>query len=264
MLEGFILRALAGGIGIALVAGPLGCFVVWRRMAYFGDALAHGALLGVALGFALEVDPNLTTLVAFVLFALILTGLQSRQELATDTLLGILSHGALALGLVAVSFMDPLRVDLMGFLFGDILSVSGVDLAWIFGGGALVLLVLAALWTNLLTMAVHEELARAEGVPVTAMRLVLMVLMSVVILLAMKIVGILLITALLIVPAATARHFARAPETMAVLAAIFGGISVLAGMFASLTWDTPSGPSVVAAAVALFAVSALVRGLIKR
>ncbi|MEE8436330.1 MAG: metal ABC transporter permease [bacterium] len=255
LFEGFILRALAGGIGIALMAGPLGCFVVWRRMAYFGDALAHGALLGVALGFALGIDPNLTTLGAFVLFALILTALQSRQELATDTLLGILSHGALALGLVAVSFMDPLRVDLMGYLFGDLLSVSGVDLAWILGGGALVLGVLAALWTNLLTMAVHEELARAEGVPVTAMRLVLMILMSVVILLAMKIVGILLITALLIVPAATARHFARTPESMAVMAALFGGVSVLAGIFASLAWDTPSGPSVVAAATGIFAVS---------
>ena len=258
------MRALAGGIGIALVAGPLGCFVVWRRMAYFGDALAHGALLGVALGFALGIDPNLTTLGAFVLFALILTGLQSRQELATDTLLGILSHGALALGLIAVSFMDPLRMDLMGYLFGDILSVSLVDLAWIFGGGALVLVVLAALWNNLLTMAVHEELARAEGVPVAAMRLVLMLLMAVVIMLAMKIVGILLITALLIVPAATARHFARTPEMMALLAALFGGISVLAGLFASLAWDTPSGPSVVAAAVALFSVSALARGLTRR
>ena len=264
MLEGFILRALAGGIGIALVAGPLGCFVVWRRMAYFGDALAHGALLGVALGFALGIDPNLTTLGAFVLFALILTGLQGRQELATDTLLGILSHGALALGLIAVSFMDPLRMDLMGYLFGDILSVSLVDLAWIFGGGALVLVVLAALWNNLLTMAVHEELARAEGVPVAAMRLVLMLLMAVVIMLAMKIVGILLITALLIVPAATARHFARTPEMMALLAALFGGISVMAGLFASLAWDTPSGPSVVAAAVALFSVSALARGLTRR
>ena len=258
------MRALAGGIGIALVAGPLGCFVVWRRMAYFGDALAHGALLGVALGFALGIDPNLTTLGAFVLFALILTGLQSRQELATDTLLGILSHGALALGLIAVSFMDPLRMDLMGYLFGDILSVSLVDLAWIFGGGALVLVVLAALWNNLLTMAVHEELARAEGVPVAAMRLVLMLLMAVVIMLAMKIVGILLITALLIVPAATARHFARTPEMMALLAALFGGISVMAGLFASLAWDTPSGPSVVAAAVALFSVSALARGLTRR
>ena len=258
------MRALAGGIGIALVAGPLGCFVVWRRMAYFGDALAHGALLGVALGFALGIDPNLTTLGAFVLFALILTGLQGRQELATDTLLGILSHGALALGLIAVSFMDPLRMDLMGYLFGDILSVSLVDLAWIFGGGALVLVVLAALWNNLLTMAVHEELARAEGVPVAAMRLVLMLLMAVVIMLAMKIVGILLITALLIVPAATARHFARTPEMMALLAALFGGISVMAGLFASLAWDTPSGPSVVAAAVALFSVSALARGLTRR
>lgn len=259
LIEPFILRALAGGIGIALVAGPLGCFVVWRRMAYFGDALAHGALLGVALGFVLGIDPDLTTLGAFLLFALLLTALQGSQVLATDTLLGILSHGALALGLVAVSFLETVRVDLMGYLFGDILSVTGIDLLWIFGGGAVVLGVLTALWPHLLTMAVHEELARAEGVPVTAMRLTLMLLMAVVILLAMKIVGILLITALLIIPAASARQFARTPETMAVLAAGFGALSVLGGIAASLAWDTPSGPSVVAAAVLLFALTSPLR-----
>ena len=120
------------------------------------------------------------------------------------------------------------------------------------------------MWSNGGDRGGHEERGRAEGVPGAAMRRVLMMLMAVVILRAMKIVGILLITALLIVPAATARHFARTPEMMALLAAMFGGMAVLGGLFASLTWDTPSGPSIVAAAVLLFSVSALARGLVQR
>jgi zinc transport system permease protein len=255
MFDEFIWRALLGGIGVALVAGPLGCFVVWRRMAYFGDALAHGALLGVALGFALELNLNLSTLLLFVGFSLALAGLQAQRGLATDTLLGILSHAALALGLVAISFLERLRVDLMGYLFGDILAVSRADLVWIYGGGIVIVAVTVLLWSQLVSITVHEELARAEGLPVGALRLALMLLIALVIVVAMKIIGILLITALLIIPAASARAFARSPEQMAVLASALGSLAVLGGLGASLAWDTPSGPSVVVAAAALFVVT---------
>jgi zinc transport system permease protein len=255
MFDEFIWRALLGGIGVALVAGPLGCFVVWRRMAYFGDALAHGALLGVALGFALELNLNLSTLLLFVGFSLALAGLQAQRGLATDTLLGILSHAALALGLVAISFLERLRVDLMGYLFGDILAVSRADLVWIYGGGIVIVAATVLLWSQLVSITVHEELARAEGLPVGALRLALMLLIALVIVVAMKIIGILLITALLIIPAASARAFARSPEQMAVLASALGSLAVLGGLGASLAWDTPSGPSVVVAAAALFVVT---------
>jgi zinc transport system permease protein len=251
-MDAFIWRALLGGMGVAVLAGPLGCFVVWRRMAYFGDALAHGALLGIALGFALRMNLNLGTLLTFLVFTLALAALQSQRRLATDTLLGILSHAALALGLVTISFMERLRVDLMGYLFGDILAVTPTDLLWIYGGGAAVLAVTIALWPRLVSITVHEELAQAEGLPVGALRLALMLLVAVVIVVAMKIIGVLLITALLIIPAAAARAFARSPEQMAVLAAVLGALAVLGGLGASLRWDTPSGPSVVVAAAALF------------
>ncbi|HEX9841934.1 MAG TPA: metal ABC transporter permease [bacterium] len=252
MFDEFIWRALLGGIGVAVVAGPLGCFVVWRRMAYFGDALAHGALLGVALGFALEMDLNASTLLTFVVFTLALAALQSQRRLASDTLLGILSHSALALGLVTISFMERLRVDLLGYLFGDILAVTRTDLLWIYGGGALILATTVALWSRLVSITVHEELAAAEGLPVGRLRLALMLLIALVIVVAMKIIGIVLITSLLIVPAAAARTFARSPEQMAVLASVLGALAVLGGVGASLRWDTPSGPSVVVAAAALF------------
>lgn len=255
MIDDFLWRALLGGVGVALVAGPLGSFVVWRRMAYFGDSLAHSALLGIALGFLLGIDLQLGVIATCVALALILVTLQQQKRLATDTLLGILSHSALSLGLVAVSFMETVRIDLMGYLFGDILAVGRWDLAWIYGGGAAALAVLAAIWRPLLAMTVHEELARAEGVPVTAIRLVFMLAIAVVIAIAMKIIGILLITSLLIIPAATARRFARTPEQMAVLASVAGCLAVAGGLAASLRFDTPSGPSVVVAAATLFLLS---------
>ncbi|WP_448205236.1 zinc ABC transporter permease subunit ZnuB [Azospirillum sp. sgz302134] len=257
-MDDFVLRALAAGCGIALLAGPLGSFVVWRRMAYFGDTLSHSALLGVALGFLLGVNPLVGVVGVCVALALALVGLQRHRALASDTVLGILSHSSLSLGLVAIAFLETLRVDLISYLFGDILSVTTADLAWIYAGGAVALGGLIALWRPLLAVTVDEDLARVEGMPVEALRLAFMLLIALVIAAAMKIVGILLITSLLIIPAAAARRFARTPEVMAVLASSFGMVAVLGGLLASLRWDLPGGPSVVVAAAALFLASAVV------
>ena len=180
-MDDFLVRAVLAGLGVAAVAAPLGVFVVWRRMAYFGDTMAHSALLGITLGVLLGVNLDFGVFVVCVATALLLVGLQRRRQLADDTLLGILSHGTLSLGVIAVTFLDSLRLDLISYLFGDILAVSTTDLAWIYGGGALVLIVLAVIWRPLLASVVHEELARVEGVPVTAVRLVFMILMAAVI-----------------------------------------------------------------------------------
>ncbi len=254
-MEDFLLRAGLAGLGVALTAGPLGCFVVWRRMAYFGDSLAHSALLGVALGFALGTDLNVTILIVCLGFALLLVLLQSKGALATDTALGILSHSALALGIVAIAMMEWLRVDLMGYLFGDILSVGWRDVAWIYAGAAFSLAGLAWMWRDLLRATIHEDLALAEGVPCARLRLIFMMLIALTVAIAMQVVGILLITALLIIPAAAARPFARSPEQMALLAAFIGALSVFGGLGASLILDSPSGPSIVLAAAVLFTLS---------
>ncbi len=251
----FLLRAFLAGLGVALVAGPLGSFVVWRRMAYFGDTLAHAALLGVALGVLAGVNVTLGIIAACLVTALLLLGLQRQRLLASDTLLGLLAHGSLSLGLVALAFLETVRIDLMGYLFGDVLAVTAADLAWIYGGGGAALVILAAIWRPLLAVTVHEELARVEGVNVTAVHMAFMALIALVIAVALKIVGILLITSLLIIPAAAARRFAATPEQMAVLAAVFGVLAVAGGLSASLYWDTPSGPSIVVAAVTLFALA---------
>ena len=255
-MSDFFLRALIGGIGVALVAGPLGCFVVWRRMAFFGDSLAHGALLGVALGVAIGVEINVAILIVCLVLALFLTALERQKRLAVDTLLGIVAHGGLALGLVAASFVKGARLDVTAYLFGDVLAISLGDIAWIYAGGAVVLTVLAISWRPLLALAVHAELARAEGVQVRLARLVFMILIALTVAIAMKIVGVVLVTALLIIPAASARRLAPTPEIMAVLAALFGVLAVAGGLGGSLAWDTPSGPSIVVAALALFIATA--------
>lgn len=251
----FLLNALLAGLALALVAGPLGSFVVWRRMAYFGDTLSHAALLGVAVGLLLDVSPTLAVIAGCLLLAVLLVALQQRQTLAADTLLGILAPSTLSLGLVVLSFMDEVRIDLMSYLFGDLLAVGPGDLAWILGGSALVLLLLVPLWRPLLAITVHEELARVEGLPVAGIRLALMLLIALVIAVAMKIVGVLLITSLLIIPAAAAQRHARSPEQMAAGASVLGVIAVCAGL--SLSWfqDTPAGPSIVVSAATLFLAS---------
>lgn len=256
-LDDFFVRAIVAGVGVALVAGPLGCFIVWRRMAYFGDTMAHSALLGVALGFLVDIQPTIGVIAVTVLIALVLISLQLRPWLSSDTLLGILSHSALSLGLVAIGLMAWLRLDLLSYLFGDILAVTKMDILWIYAGGAVILATLAVVWRPLLASTVHEDLARAEGVPALRVKLIFMLLIALVIALAMKLVGVLLITSLLIIPAATARRFARTPEQMAVIAALIGAVAVALGLQGSLHLDTPSGPSIVVAAGALFAVSLL-------
>jgi zinc transport system permease protein len=253
--DSFILRALLAGVGVALIAGPLGCFVVWRRMAYFGDTLSHAGLMGVALGIVLGIDPIVGTIVTGVVIGLLLLGLQQQRRLPADTLLGILSHAALSIGLITVSFMDKVRFDLMGYLFGDILAVTAADLAWIYGGGLAMLAVLVSVWRPLIALTVHPDLAMAEGMGRAPVRLAFMVLMALTVAVAMKIVGILLVTALLIIPPAAARRFATGPENMAIAAVAMGALAVTGGIYASLAWDTPSGPSIVGAAVVLFALS---------
>ncbi|MEM6903661.1 MAG: metal ABC transporter permease, partial [Pseudomonadota bacterium] len=236
----------------------LGCFVVWRRMAYFGDTIAHASLLGVAFALVLEINLTIGVLAIGSAIAIALFMLQGRLQIATDTLLGILSHSALAIGLVAISLLSNIRVDLLGYLFGDILAVGWSDLAMILGGAAILLALMVKLWRPLLAITVSPDMAAAEGVPAQRTRLAYVLALAVLIAMSMKLVGILLITSLLIIPAAAARPFARTPEVMAVIAVGLGCLSVAGGLGASLTFDTPSGPSIVVAAVLIFILGLLV------
>ena len=250
MLDDFLFRAFLGGVGVAIVTGPLGCFVVWRRLAYFGDTLSHSALLGVALAILLEVNIMLAVFVISVLMGLALLMLRQIAPLSSDALLGLLAHSTLAIGLIALSFMTWVRVDLLGFLFGDVLAINQFDLLTIGLGGTVVLLVLKVIWRPLFAATVSPEIARAGLRPERA-EVIFMILMASVIAISMKIVGVLLITALLIIPAASARCFSKSPEQMALYSVLVGILSVIIGLQSSLTWDTPAGPSIVAALLLL-------------
>ncbi|WP_114965624.1 metal ABC transporter permease [Alkalilacustris brevis] len=254
MLDDFFLRAVLAGLAVVLATGPLGCFVVWRRMAYFGDATAHAAILGVALALGFSISIFIGTLVVALVMAMTVAVLAGRGW-AMDTTLGVLAHSALAFGLVAVSFLPGVRVDLTAYLFGDILAVNRVDLAVISGGAVLVAGLLVWRWSALLTATLSEDLAHAAGLHPARERLVLTLALAVVVAVALKVVGALLIAALLIVPAAAARALARSPEAMALLAVAIGAAAVLGGLRASLVWDTPAGPSIVAVAAVIFAAS---------
>jgi zinc transport system permease protein len=258
MPDEFLVRAALAGIGVALAAGPLGCFVVWRRMAYIGDATAHAGILGVALSLALAIDVYVGVLLVAAAMALSVST-SSGRTYAADTLLGVGSHAALAFGLVAVSLLPAARVDLMAYLFGDLLAVSRADLLVIWGGAGAVLALLAARWSALLTATLNPDLARASGIDPRREQHVLTITLAVVVAVAIKVVGALLIAAILIIPAAAARPLARSPEAMAGIAALIGAGSVLAGLAASWRWDTPTGPSVVAVAALAFAVVNIAR-----
>ena len=255
MLDDFLVRAMLGGVGLALATGPLGSFVVWRRMAYFGDATSHAAILGVALALGLQLPVGVGVLVVALAMALVVSTLAAKGW-AMDTTLGVMAHAALAFGLVAISFVPGVRGDLQSYLFGDILAVSREDLAFIWGGALLVLGLLGWRWQALLTATLSEALAHASGIKPDRERLVLTVALAVVVAVALKVVGALLIAAMLIIPAAAARALARTPEAMALGAVAVGVLASLLGLEMSLWLDTPAGPSIVTAAALIFALAA--------
>ena len=255
MLYDFLVRAIIAGIGIALVTGPLGCFVVWRRLSFFGDTLAHSALLGVLLSISLNINVSLTIFVVSSLVALILLRLEKSTNLAGDSLLGLISHSSLAIGLVILGFLSFIRFDVLGVLFGDILSVNTNDLLFIWIGGGLILAVLFYIWKPLFASTVNYELAEAEGMNPERVNAIFTILLAALIAISIKMIGVLLSTGLLIIPTAMARNLSNNPKQMVVLSIIGGLLSVFIGLYASFEINTASGPSIVVVALILFILS---------
>ena len=259
----FVLYALAAGISLSLVAGPLGSFIVWRRMSYFGDTLAHSALLGIALGLITDSNPQLSIIFSCLLFAFILTLLDRRPSLSTDALLGILAHSSLALGIVVLALADSVRVDLEAYLFGALLTIGNADLIWILLVSTVVTIVLYWFWNDFVSITVHSEIAEIEGANVKRLNLILVLLIALTIAVSMKIVGVLLITSLLIIPPAAARSLASTPEQMAVKASLVGSVSVVLGLISAFYFDVPVGPSIVVVATLIFLLFYFYPGVLK-
>jgi len=263
MLDDFMARAALAGIGVAVAAAPLGCFVVWRRMAYFGEATAHAAILGVAMALALDISIFAGALFVALIMAWIATQLSGRGY-AMDTVLGVLAHSSLAVGLVVVSFLSGIRIDLMAYLFGDILAVSRFDIAIIWGGALLVIALISWRWAPLLITTLNEELAYARGLNPNREKLILTLSLGVTVAVAIKVVGALLIVAMLVIPAAASRNLARTPETMVMIAGIIGAISALVGLKAAYIFDTPAGPSIVCVASVFFVTLSVIAAFKKK
>jgi len=257
MLDDFFIRALVAGLGIAIVTGPLGCFVIWRRLSYFGDTLAHSALLGVTLAYTMEYNIAISVFIVSSLIALILIDLQKRTNLPGDALLGLLAHSSLAVGLLVIGFLASIRFDIMGLLFGDILAVTVDDLLIIWIGGPLILFILKLIWKSLFASTVNYELAEAEGLNPDRAKAIFTILMAGIIAISIKMVGLLLITGMLIIPAAMARNISTSPQRMVIYSVLGGLLSVILGLFTSLEFNTSSGPSIIAASLFLFILSLL-------
>lgn len=251
----FMIRAALAGIGVAVTAPWLGVFVVWRRMAYFGDATAHAAILGVALSLMLQLPVYAGVAGVAVVMALSVAAMEAnRPGLAADSFLGVLSHGALAIGLIAVSFLPGARLNLEAYLFGDILAVSWTDVAVVWAGALCISFLIGSRWQALLTATVNPDIAWSSGLNPDRDRRILTLALALLVALAIKVVGALLITALLIIPAAAARPLSRTPEHMLLCAIAIGTASAIGGLILSYMFDSPAGPSIVAISVALFAL----------
>ena len=255
MFDDFFTRALIAGIGIALVTGPLGCLVIWRRLSYFGDTLSHSALLGVTLAYAFSINISLSVFIISGTVALLLLSLQKRTKLAGDSLLGLLAHSSLAIGLVLIGFLSSIRFDLMGLLFGDILAVTVEDIFIIWFGGFIILGILFYIWKSIFAATVNYDLAAAEGMKPDVSNFIFTILVAGVIAISIKMIGALLITGLLLIPAATARSLSNNPRQMVILSILVGIASVIIGLFSSLELNTASGPSIIVAALVLFILS---------
>jgi zinc transport system permease protein len=258
MIDDFFIRALIAGVGIALVTGPLGCFVIWRRLSFFGDTLSHAALLGVTFSISFDINISLSVFIVSSIVALILIRLQKNTNLAGDALLGLLAHSSLAIGLVVLGFLSFIRFDIMGLLFGDILSVTLSDLLIIWIGGAVIILILSLIWKPLFASTVNYEIAEAEGLSPEKYNILFTILMAAIIAISIKMVGLLLITGMMIIPAAAARNLSNSPKQMVVISIIFGLLSVLIGLYASLELNTPSGPSIITTSLLFFILSLFV------
>ena len=252
MFDDFIIRAFAAGIGLALITGPLGCFIIWRRLSYFGDTIAHSALLGVVIAYAMNFNLILADFAVSCFIALSLLFLQKRTNLPDDALLGLLAHSVLAIGLVLLGILSFIRIDLMGLLFGDILSVNITDVLFVWIGGSIVLIVLILIWRPLFAATVNLELAKAEGLNADLANAIFTILIASVIAISIKIVGILLITGLLIIPAAASRNLSSTPIQMAIISSVIGLVSVVLGLQTSMIWNSSTGPTILAIALGVF------------
>ena len=261
LLFPFFQRALITGLILGVLMAVLGVFVVLRRMSFFADAIGHSALTGIALGLLLKTDPFFAALVFALLVAAGIALLRHYSHLHLDTLLGVFFPAAVALGVIIVQLTPGFQTDLVSFLFGDILTVSNVDIVTSIIIAIVVGVILVTSGKRLLLITFNEALARSQGIAVPRYELLFLLMLAAVIAISIKLVGIILITAMIVIPAATAQNLTRSMSSMIGVSVAVSLIAVLVGMLSSALLSLPSGPTVVLVGATLFAASFLVARL---
>lgn len=254
-----ILKALLAGIGIAIISGPIGSVMMWRRMTYFGDALAHATLLGASIAIILNINIYCGLIAISLIIATLLTIITEQQKFTNDATLSILSHIILAVGLISATLSKNTRIDLLGYLYGDILSISSMDVIYIYVIDIIILSILSLVWDKLVFITIHKELAIAEGIKEKTIKWLFILLVSLIFIVATRLVGILLINSLLIIPCSIAKMWAKSTKQMAVLGSIFGCITIVIGIIAALIWDLPTGPAIVVSSALLFLIALVIK-----
>jgi zinc transport system permease protein len=252
MISNFIFLLIIAGMGLSLMTSPMGCFLVWRRMSFFGDALAHSALLGVGFGLLLNLNIYVGISIICMFVAIILTLTNEKKGLSSDTWLSIISYSALALGIILVNKLPNVRIDPANYLFGDILTLQPLDLLWIYGCAIGVWVFIYYKWQPLLLLTLDEGLAQAEGISITSLKLNFMLILALTVAISLKFVGALLVPALLVIPSAAARNNAKTPEQMIGYTLLFTFISITIGLILSIVFNLMTGPTIVLTSLFLF------------
>jgi zinc transport system permease protein len=260
MIDSFLLNAIFGGLIIASVSGLLGCFVLWKNMAYFGDALSHSALLGITIGILFHLNLTIAVSLVAILFAIVFS--QNTSRYSNDTMLGVISYSALSLAIIVNSY-KKVKMDLIGYLFGDILAINYHDMLYLSICTLVISIWIYRNWSELIMLSICEEYLHASGGNVRRTKLGFALVLALFIATSFKVVGILLITAMLIIPAASALAISRSPLQMAKLAVIIGSFSCICGIAGAFYFNAPTGPSIVVTSLLCFVITNVVSSIRK-
>ena len=249
MIDIFLINAIIGGLGIAAIAGLLGSFVLWKNMAYFGDALSHSALLGITIGMLFHFNLTASVILIASIFALAFSSNKTRYS--SDSILGILSYSSLSLAIILASY-SKIKIDLMSYLFGDILAINISDIYCLIIAAIIISLWIYYNWSKLVLLSISPELLQTEGGNIQLLKLGFSLVLALFVAISFKIVGVLLITAMLIIPPATALPISRSPLQMVIYAMVSGCLAVIIGIIVAISFDLPTGPSIILSSFAFF------------
>ena len=264
LLDDFVIRALIAGLLMVSIAAPMGCLMVWQRLAFLSDTLGHAAVLGVGIGIGLQIHPMLGVLAVILLIVLSLSRVNSFNNALSETTLAIISHSGLAAGLILLGTMPSQNISLESILFGDLLATSENDLMMIAITVTVLVFLLLHHWRSFVAVSVSREIAQAEGIEVRKTQFLMYLMIALLVAVMMKVMGVLLIAAALVIPTSSARLVSRSPEQMVLFSAIFGIGSLAGGMTSSFHFDWQTGPAIVLSAAVLLVITLVVKQLARR